>query len=104
VDSQIAQIYLGLDRNEDAYTYEKLAVDTGHLDRAWVVYNTLAYLSFELGKLDESKAAIDKAIELKGGKPDRQSTSLRNAISEAITERDTKAAADAAAAAKANVQ
>jgi tetratricopeptide (TPR) repeat protein len=104
VDSQIAQIYLGLDRNEDAYTYEKLAVDTGNLERAWVVYNTLAYLSFELGKLDESKAAIDKAIELKGGAPDRQSLSLRNAITEAITERDNKAAADAAAKAKANVQ
>jgi tetratricopeptide (TPR) repeat protein len=97
LDSQIAGIYLGLDKNEDAYTYEKLAVDTGNLDKGWVVYNTLAYLSFELGKLDESKAAIDKAIELKGGKPDRQSVSLRNAIIEAISERDARAAADAAA-------
>jgi tetratricopeptide (TPR) repeat protein len=104
VDSQIAQIYLGLDRNEDAYTYEKLAVDTGNLDRAWVVYNTLAYLAFELGKLDESKAAIDKAIELKGGTPDRQSISLRNAINEAISERDARAAADAATAAKQSPQ
>lgn len=102
LDSQIAGIYLGLDKNEDAYTYEKLAVDTGNLDKSWVVYNTLAYLSFELGKLDESKAAIEKAIELKGGKPDRQSVSLRNAITEAISERDARAAADAAA--KQNVQ
>lgn len=97
LDSQIAGIYLGLDRNEDAYTYEKLATDTGKLDKAWVVYNTLAYLAFELGKLDESKAAISKAIELRGGKPDRQSVSLRNAIDEAITERDARAAASAAA-------
>jgi len=104
VDSQIAQIYLGLDKNEDAYTYEKLAVDTGNLDRAWVVYNTLSYLAFELGKLDEAKAAIDKAVELRGGNADKQSMSLRGAIVEAISERDSRAAADAAAAAKQNSQ
>lgn len=97
LESQIAQVYLGLDKNEEAYTYEKLATETGGLDKAWVAYNTLAYLAFELGKYDDSKAAIDKAIELRGGKPDRQSVSLRNAIIEAITERDARAAADAAA-------
>ncbi|HEV3028985.1 MAG TPA: hypothetical protein VG457_15505 [Planctomycetota bacterium] len=95
VDSQIAQIYLGLDKNDEAYTYEKRAVDTGNLERAWVTYNTLAYLSFELGKLEEAKAAIDKAIELRGGTVDKQSQSLRGAIVEAITERDARAAADA---------
>jgi hypothetical protein len=93
-----------LDKNEDAYTYEKLAVDTGNLDRAWVVYNTLSYLAFELGKLDEAKAAIDKAVELRGGNADKQSMSLRGAIVEAISERDSRAAADAAAAAKQNSQ
>jgi hypothetical protein len=88
LDFQIGQIYLGLDKNQDAYTYCKLAADTGHLEKAWVVYNTLAYLSFELGKLDEAKEAIDKAIATRGKEPDRQSTGLRNAIEEAIKERD----------------
>jgi tetratricopeptide (TPR) repeat protein len=98
LDFQIGQIYLGLDKNQDAYTYCKLASDTGHLDKPWIVYNTLAYLAFELGKLDEAKSAIDKAIDAKiavdtaNGQPskgpDRQSTGLRNAIEDAIKERD----------------
>jgi Tfp pilus assembly protein PilF len=98
LDFQIGQIYLGQDKNQDAYTYCKLAADTGHLDKPWVVYNTLSYLAFELGKLDEAKAAIDKAIELRSSeidpathenrKPDRQSVGLRNAIDDAIKERD----------------
>jgi hypothetical protein len=88
LDFQISQIYLGQDKNQDAYTYCKLAADTGHLDKPWVVYNTLAYLSFELGKVDEAKSAIDKAISLRGKEPDRQSAGLRNAIEDAIKERD----------------
>ena len=88
LDFQISQIYLGQDKNQDAYTYCKLAADTGHLDKPWVVYNTLAYLSFELGKIDEAKSAIDQAISLRGKEPDRQSAGLRNAIEDAIKERD----------------
>jgi len=92
LDSQIGQIYLGLEKNEDAYAYYKLAVDTGSLDRAWATYNTLSYLAFELGKLEEAKAAIDQAITLRGTSPDRQSVSLRNAIQDAINERDHRKA------------
>jgi predicted Zn-dependent protease len=88
LDFQISQIYLGQDKNQDAYTYCKLAADTGHLDKPWVVFNTLAYLSFELGKIDEAKSAIDQAISLRGKEPDRQSAGLRNAIEDAIKERD----------------
>lgn len=95
-DFQIAQIYTGMDKNEEAYDYETQAVNAGGLDKPWVVYNTLAYSAYELSKFDEAKVAIDKAIELKGGEPDHQATSLRNAIEEAIRERDDKNAKQAA--------
>jgi hypothetical protein len=93
LDFQISGIYLSLDKNEDAYTYCKLATEAGHLDKAWITYNTLSYLAFELGKLDEAKAAIDKAITLRGREPDRQSIGLRNAIDEAIKEKEAATAA-----------
>ena len=88
---QIAQVYTGMDKNEEAYMYEKKAVDTGGLEKAWIVYNTLAYSSYELGKYDEALTAIDQAITLKGGPADHQAASafaLRS--TEAIKERNDR--------------
>ena len=94
-DFQIAQIYTGLDKNEEAYDFLKQAVDTGGLEKPWVVYTNLAYSAYEVGKFDEAKIAIEKAIELKGS-PDRQSSALESAIDEAIKERDDRKARQAA--------
>jgi tetratricopeptide (TPR) repeat protein len=94
-DFQIAQIYIGLDKNEEAYDFLNQAVVTGGLEKPWVVYTNLAYSAYELGKFDEAKTAVEKAIELKGS-PDRQSTGLKNAIDEAIKERDDRKARQAA--------
>jgi tetratricopeptide (TPR) repeat protein len=94
-DFQIAQIYIGLDKNEEAYDFLNQAVETGGLDKPWIVYTNLAYSAYELGKFDEAKVAIEKAIELKGS-PDHQSTGLKNAIDEAIKERDERKARQAA--------
>jgi hypothetical protein len=53
-------------------------------------------MAYELGKFDEAKVAVDKAIELMA-KPDHQALGLRGAIEEAIKERDSKKAEPAPA-------
>jgi len=62
------------------------------------LYLALAYQAYELQKFDEAEGAINKALELNSGKSDKQLHGLKNAIDDAIKERDAKKAADAAAA------
>jgi tetratricopeptide (TPR) repeat protein len=90
LDFKIAQVYQQLDNNQEAFHYAKMGMDTGGLAKPQQTYMFLAYVAYELGNLDDAKAAIDKAVELLGPKPDHQATSLRGAIEEAIKERDAK--------------
>jgi Tfp pilus assembly protein PilF len=98
LDFRIAQIYQGLDDNANAYKFGMTAIDKGNLVKPSQTYLFLAYVSYELSKWDEAKAAIDKSIEL-AGKSDHQANGLKAAIEEAIKERDVKKADAAAAAA-----
>lgn len=100
IDLKIGGIYSGLDKGEEAFEYYKTAMDKGNVPKSQrpYLYLALAYQAYELQKFDEAENAINKALELNSGKSDKQLHGLKNAIDEAIKERDAKKAADAAAA------
>ncbi len=92
LEFKIAQIYQQLDNNKDAFAHAKVALDKGGLAKPQQTYMFVAYVAYELSQYDDAKAAIEKAIELAGhlDHPDHQATGLKNAIDEAIKERDLK--------------
>ena len=100
IDFKIGQVYQELDRDEDAYPYYKSAVDKGGLGKPLQALLFLAYSAYELHKFDDAKVAIDRALELEGAKPDHQAQGLKNAIEDAIKEREAKKAEAAAPAAQ----
>lgn len=88
IDFQTAQIYYSLDRYDDAYRHFRLAVDKGELDRPLAVYSFLAYLCYELGRLEEALAVIAEAMKLPGASEDTQMPRLRQAIEDALSQRE----------------
>jgi len=96
LEFKIAQVYQSMDNNQKAYTHCVEALERGHVAKPQQTYIFLAYMAYELGKFDEAKVAVDKAIELMA-KPDHQALGLRGAIEEAIKERDSKKAEPAPA-------
>lgn len=91
LDFKIAQVFQQLENNQEAYNFCRKAVDTGGLAKPQQTYMFLAYTAYEVGQIDDAKAAIDEAIKLMV-KPDHQALGLRAAIEEAIKERDEKKA------------
>lgn len=90
LDLQIAQIYYTLDKLEDAYKHAKSAV-TKNLEKPWQAQTFLAYVAFELRRLDEGLAAINEAMKSPEGAKDAER--LKRAIEDAIKEREALKAA-----------
>lgn len=88
LDFQIAQIYYGLEKPDEAFNRLKSAVAKGHLEKPYAVYNFLAYVSYELTKFDEAKIAVDKAIASPGSEKEPQLPRLKQAIEDALKERE----------------
>jgi tetratricopeptide (TPR) repeat protein len=91
LEFKIAQAYQQLDNNQEAFNHAQIATEKGGLTKAQQTYMFLAYTAYEVGKFDEARTAIDKAIHLMS-KPDHQALGLQSAIEEAIKERDAKKA------------
>ena len=96
LDFKIAQVYYGLNKTDEAFEYSMRAMNKGGLAKPMQTYEFISYLAYEFHKYDEAKQAIDKAIELKQGKPDHQMTVLKSAIDDAIKEQKEKDAKKAA--------
>ena len=90
---QIAQIYYSLDKLPDSYTYAKQATQK-KLDKPWQAQTFLAYICYELKKLDEALAAINQSIKYPEGGKDAER--LKKAIEDAIKEREVLANSPAA--------
>jgi len=88
IEFQIGQIYYSLDKVADAYRHYKLAVGKGNLDKPGAAYSFLAYVCFELGKLEEALEVINLAMEIPGSENDAQLPRLRQAIEDALRERE----------------
>jgi Tfp pilus assembly protein PilF len=101
-DFKISQIYSQLDDTQNAYEYAKRAVDKPKLDKPYGVYLFLAYNAYQLKKLDEAEAAVDKAATYPEARGNHDLARLKSAIREALTQKqvedEQKAKAAAAAA------
>jgi len=89
LDLQVGNLYYMTDKYEDALTYMKSAVSKGlEKSQQLQAYSYIAYLGLDLKKLDDAKAAAEKAVELdpnsKGAKD------LLKAVNEAIEERNAQ--------------
>ena len=82
---QIAQIYYSLDKLNDSYSYAKQAV-AKKLEKPWQAQTFLAYICYELKKLDEALEAINQSLKHPEGGKDAER--LKKAIEDAIKERD----------------
>jgi predicted Zn-dependent protease len=92
LEYQAAQIYYSLNKAEDAYRLLQTAVTKGGLERPAAFYGFLGYICWELGKLNEALAAIDKALSFPDAQRDAQLPNLRKAIEDAIQEREAATA------------
>jgi tetratricopeptide (TPR) repeat protein len=88
LDYQAATIYYSLEKPEDAYRYLTIAIAKGHLEKPYAVYNFLAYVDYELTKFDEAQVAVDKALASPGSEHEAQLPRLKQAIEEALKERE----------------
>lgn len=85
LDLQIAQLYYGLDKGDEAYKYAKSAISKD-LEKPWQAQIFLAYVAYEQKKLDEALEALNAASQRPEGKKDADR--LRSAVEEAIKERE----------------
>lgn len=93
LDYQISQIYYSLDKSIDCYEFLKTALVKGHLEKPGAVYSFLSYVCFELRKFEEALANVEKSMATLESKNDKQLPRLKEAIQEAIKERDATATA-----------
>jgi len=88
LDYQIAQIYYSLDKPKECYASLVSASAKGHLDKPYAAYNFQAYVAYELNKFDEALGAVDKAIASPGSEKEAQLPRLKQAIEDALRERE----------------
>lgn len=89
IEFQIGQIYSQMEnRTAEAYSYYSKAVAKGGLEKPHSAYMFLAYTAFELEKFDEALAAINKTIASPDGQKDAQAPRLKQAIEDAVKERE----------------
>ncbi|WP_148218101.1 tetratricopeptide repeat protein [Opitutus terrae] len=88
LDYSAATIYYSLNKPNEAYKHIKDALVKGNLDKPGGAYGFLAYVAWELGKLEEALAAADKALTFPDAQKDTQLPRLKNAIQDALRERE----------------
>jgi len=88
LDYQAAQIYYALNKSADAYESLLRATAKGHLEKPGSVYGFIGYVAWDLGKLPEALAAVEKALTMPDAKKDEQLPKLKTFIQQAIAERD----------------
>jgi tetratricopeptide (TPR) repeat protein len=84
----IGEIYRAGEKTRDALAQYREAIRKGGLEKPYIVYQLLSYAAFELGDLDESLKAVEKAFTFPEGAKDAQLPRLKQAILDAIKERE----------------
>ena len=85
---KIAQIYSGIDNQEQAYNEARKALEVGNIEKPGEIYCSLTYMAYNLAKYDEALVAANKALEYPEGKKDTQILQVKRATENAINERD----------------
>jgi predicted Zn-dependent protease len=95
LDYQAATIYYSLNQPEGAYKALQAATTKGGLSKPGAVYAFMGYVCWELGKHAEALEAINKAMTFPDTKNDKQLPQLKQAVEEALQERNSAEAAKA---------
>ena len=92
IELQIAQIHIQMENNKEALRHAKLAAQKGNFERTkpFSVYYLIAYTAYDMGEIDEAKAAVDKAGQFEEAKKDAQFPRLKGVIEEALAEREAR--------------
>lgn len=92
IELQIAQIHIQMENNKEALRHAKLAAQKGNFERTkpFSVYYLIAYTAYDMGEIDEAKAAVEKAGQFEESKKDAQFPRLKGVIDEAIAERESR--------------
>jgi len=92
IELQIAQIHIQMENNKEALRHAKLAAQKGNFERTkpFSVYYLIAYTAYDMGEIDEAKAAVEKAGQYEESKKDAQFPRLKGVIEEAIAEREAR--------------
>jgi tetratricopeptide (TPR) repeat protein len=96
LDYQAATIYYSLNQPEGAYKSLQAATAKGGLTKPGAVYAFMGYVCWELGKFPEALETINKAMTFPDTQNDKQLPQLKQAVEEAIRDREAAAAAKAA--------
>ncbi len=81
-----------MENNRESLKHAKLAVQKGNFEgtKPFSAHYLIAYTAYDLGEVDEAKAAIEKASTFEESKKDAQFPRLKAVIEEAIAEREAK--------------
>ncbi|MFM9032494.1 MAG: hypothetical protein ACKOTF_17840 [Opitutaceae bacterium] len=92
IELQVAQIHIQMENNKEALKHAKLAAQKGNFERTkpFSVYYLIAYTAYDMGEIDEAKAAVEKAGQFEESKKDAQFPRLKGVIDEAIAERESR--------------
>ncbi len=87
LEFQMAQIFYTQGKVADAYTHSLKASDKGQLDKPGQTYLYLAYLGYELGKLEEADRWTDQASQ-QADVTAKDIAPIKRAITDALKERE----------------
>ncbi|MGH7960000.1 MAG: tetratricopeptide repeat protein, partial [Opitutaceae bacterium] len=92
IEVQIAQIYIQMEKSKEAFEHAKAAVARGNFEgtKPYSVHYLIAYTAYELGRMDDAYKAIQEAEKFEESRKDPQFARLKEVVTEAIAERDTK--------------
>src|SRR5688500_147434 len=92
IEVQIAQIYIQMEKSKEAFQHAKAAVAKGNFEgtKPYSVHYLIAYTAYELGLMDDAHKAILEAEKFEESKKDQQFARLKDVVTEAIAERDSK--------------
>jgi tetratricopeptide (TPR) repeat protein len=102
LEVQIAQIYLQMEKTQQAFEHAKAAIAKGNLEgtKPYGVHYLVAYTAYELGKIDDANKAIAEAEKFEESKKDPQFARLKEVVADALNERESKEKAKDAPPAK----
>ena len=95
LDYQAATIHYSLNKPEGAYKALQSAVAKGGLAKPGAVHAFMGYVCWEMGKFNEALDAINKALTFPDTQNDKQLPQLKQAVEEAIRDRESAALAKA---------
>jgi tetratricopeptide (TPR) repeat protein len=90
IELQIGQLYYTLDKIPDAYNYIKLALSKGKVSKPAQTYFLLAYLAYEMKKLDEALQYVQKSLQL--DPHSKEAVNFEKTVKDSISERDSNKA------------